>query len=524
MIHHSNIADRFSLPDGDWEDAIRQRREQPARRWADEEVEELRELNRRFDAPDPVMRHIDALARPDTLVIVTGQQAGLALGPLYTLYKALGAILHARHVAEKYGVPVAPCFWIASEDHDFAEVRDVHWLGADGQKESFRYAPQNLPENRSMTDVPIEESLFKLPEQLASTTPDSAHKQEVLAWLNETIRRSSNLEDFFGRTLEGLLGRYGLIALSPQLLALRRQACDFLEMELRAPSETSRAMIRAGQMLAERGYTPALHREEHDINFFLYVGRRRCKLFWSGERIGVDCENGVEEITPGELIEQVRQDPRRLSTNVVSRPLTQDAALPTFAYVAGPGEISYFAQLREVYSLWRVGMPLIVPRPRVVLTDARTRRFFEKTQTSLQDLLREDPRAFENRFLADDHSQPLEKLQQAQAQFEAVLEELTREMKAVSPAAEKAVARLAEAQTKGLHTIRERVQQELRLRNDVQIQRLQRIEEFLRPGGHPQERIYSVLSPLLIQYGFDAVEKIASAIDLSDRELQVVDL
>lgn len=523
---HEIILNRFPLAPVDWANARKMRDRHPVSPWTDDDRQDVLDWNQFCQAGELALKNIEKLGDPATRVIVTGQQAGIALGPLYTLYKALGCILHAKRQEDLTGTPVIPMFWVASEDHDFEEVRRVAWLNKDGVIEKWQYEDADYVQGRSMSDVVVDDFIWNLVERWDHTTIESEFKQEVLAWLKGAIDNAENLDDFFCRLLAGLTGEFGLVMVTPRLSRIRREALRMFEIELRDRSASSRAVIAAGKSLAAAGYTPALHRREEDINFFIYENGLRCKLSWRGD--GIVAEHGgevIRECSAEALLEEVRENPQKISTNVVSRPLTQDAALPTLAYIGGPGEIAYFAQLREVYSMWEVAMPMIVPRPRVALVDARTRRSLEKAGISVEAAMDEDEKPLNKavalRSGAEDSLKALESAQQAMAN---AAEDLRQSVAGLSPAVAKAVERLMEAQKKSLGVVEERVEQEIRQRDEAQMRRLEAVRRWLRPDGHPQERVYSVLSPLLVQYGMGVVEKIASAIDLDDEKVQVINL
>ncbi|MCX7017172.1 MAG: bacillithiol biosynthesis cysteine-adding enzyme BshC [Candidatus Sumerlaeota bacterium] len=457
------LAARFAFSWRDWAGAAALRRERPARPWSDDDWEELRRFNRDAGAPPETLAQIERLADPAARVVATGQQAGLALGPLYTLYKALGAIARARRIEKEFGVPTVPCFWVASEDHDFEEARTVVWLSQHGDMESFSYEPRAAVDGLSVGQIPVEDGLNALVQRLEQTTAPTEFRAWLLDWLATAIARSATLEWLFTRLLLSLLGRFGLVALVPRLLGLRRRAAELFEKELERPGWSSRAIIAAGEALARMGYPPALHRDPEDLNFFFYENGRRCKLVWEGDLIALRLSGETVRLAkPGELREAVQADPRRLSCNVAARPMCQDSALSTLGYLGGPGELAYFAQLREVYEGWSVPMPVIAPRPSVVLVDARARRTMEKDGLTLEALLKEKPDALSRKLaLANGGGEFLEAASRAETAIRRAMDLLRDQAAPLAPAVDKAIDRLADANAKGLQTVRERMERAL---------------------------------------------------------------
>jgi bacillithiol biosynthesis cysteine-adding enzyme BshC len=520
------IARRFAFAADGWAAAVAGRGIDCPQPWADEDWSELRDFNASHGAPAETLAQIDRLRDPAARVAVTGQQAGLALGPLFTLYKALGAILLARKIEEETGVPVVPCFWIAAEDHDFEEVATVSWLSMSGEIESFQYQPANSVNGVSVGDVTIKPSLFDLIERLEATTAETEFRPQVIAWLRDGLENGGDLEGFFARVLLGLLGKYGLVALTPRLMGLRCQALSLFKKEIEQPGRLSKLVIESGNALEESGFQAALHRQPEDLNFFFYEDGKRCKLLWDNNKIALRIgDETVRTAAPGELLKEAEEDPRRLSCNVVTRPMCQDLALPTLGYIAGPGEIAYFAQLREAYETSGVFMPVIAPRPRAVLLDSRTKRFLAKAETTVEEFLKLTHAEFESRLAAkQDSSGGLQKLNELRQSLSESINGFRQQTADASPAVSKAIEKLAAGQDKGLRAIEQRMEREIAEQNQALLSQWQKAETWLRPHKKPQERVFSALAPLLVNYGMDAVDGLLRQIDPDQAEPQVIDL
>ena len=175
-----------------WRAAAARRDARPCRAWTAEEIAVVREANAAAGAPAEALAAIEDLARPETLLVVTGQQAGLWLGPLYTLYKALAAVKWARRIERLLGRPVRGAFWVASEDHDFEEVRHCHFLSREGDPRRWTYAPaQEPPPGTSVYDIPAErEALLGFLDEVERETLESPHRAAVLSrWRGHVAAR-----------------------------------------------------------------------------------------------------------------------------------------------------------------------------------------------------------------------------------------------------------------------------------------------------------------------------------------------
>ena len=114
-----------------------------------------------------------ALAAPGAAAVVTGQQAGLFGGPLFVLWKALETVAVARRLEAERHKPVVPVFWVASDDHDFAEVRATTIVDASGALRTLRYDPQQEPLGRPAWDIVLDDTVGGLVEELARALPAS---------------------------------------------------------------------------------------------------------------------------------------------------------------------------------------------------------------------------------------------------------------------------------------------------------------------------------------------------------------
>jgi len=190
-------------------------------------------------------RRARELADGSATAVVTGQQAGLFGGPLYVLHKALGAIKVAARLQEKRGAPVVPVFWVASDDHDFAEVRSTSVLDDAGQIHTLRYAPAREPVGLPASRVILDETITPLVAELGRALPSGLHRDTALALLNASYCPGVSLSDAFARLLSALLP--DLVVLDASDPALKRLIVPVMSREVTEASPTSRLAREIGQ-------------------------------------------------------------------------------------------------------------------------------------------------------------------------------------------------------------------------------------------------------------------------------------
>lgn len=310
-------------PNPPWEAVLRARRGFPTDRKT--LVEALLAQNAPFLAEDPVLQTaIERLRHPKTFTVTTGQQLGWLTGPLYTLIKALHAVQLAQALEEYFqGVyAFVPVFWLASEDHDAAEVCEVSlsW------QHRLRYAGTFTgPVGRHRIEPAFPPEASQLP-------------------LQRFWEPGRTWEEAFRSAMQALFAGSGLVWLSGDDPRLKSLAAPLWQKEIeQAPTQAAHELALA--YLRSLGEKPRLHAQP-------------CNLFWLS-----DTERRYP--TPEERTQLQRAaylTPERLSPNVLLRPLYQEVILPNIAYVAGPAEIAYWLELAPVFAAFEVFMPVLYPR------------------------------------------------------------------------------------------------------------------------------------------------------------------
>jgi bacillithiol synthase len=447
------------------------------------------------------------LAAPGATAIVTGQQAGLLGGPLFVLYKALATIKVARLAAERRKRPVVPVFWVASDDHDFAEVRTATVLDEAGQIRSLRYTPAREPTGQPAWSIELDDTIVRLLEELKALLPDNSFREGLTTRLAATYRPGATLSGSFASFIQALLPELVVLdAADPMLKALM---LPVLRRELREGSITSRLAIEAGQALLSAGYHQQVPVRPGFLNVFVVS---------QGERRALGFENGTVEVRgPGlrwtieEAERHLEADPESWSAGVLLRPLAQDFLLPTAAYVGGPAEIAYHAQIGPSYGHFGIPRPVLLPRPSLTLVDPSQARTLEAEGLKLTEL-EADPEGLVSQWAREAYPE-------VEAAFSRARASLTEEMGAVEQALgalDPTLKGAAEsARGRALHqieTLHEKSIRALKKRDQTRAERLRRTRDALFPGGALQERGLNLVSALA-RHGDDLIPRVEAAMD-----------
>ena len=462
-----------------------------------------------WDSPPTAHRRIDDLCSPGGLAVCTGQQTGLFGGPLFTLYKALTAVVLASRLEGALCRPVVPVFWMASEDHDVAEADHVYLADRGGNLAQVRHAAWAspggfMPANLRLGPA-IDDTLKRVRDALPATEfTDALHEALVRAYLPDRT-----LSDAFARWMTHLLGDTGLVLVDAADPGVKRLAAGVFRRELEEAPRTSAAILDVSRSLRSAGYPAQIEARPDGVNCFLLQGGRRAL---ARDATGFALRDTGEAVPAEALRRMARETPERLSPNVALRPVVQDTLFPTLAYVAGPGELSYFAQLRPVYDLFEVPMPAVVPRATLSLVDPRSARLLDRFGLGLRELTAE-PEQLASRILRAQLPPDLgATLADARRGVEEIFRHVGDAVAAVDPTL-RATAGQTGGHIKGhLDQLERKAVQALKRREADTVQQLQRLCNALVPGGRLQERVYPVL-PYLAKYGPALLQALRAAID-----------
>jgi len=432
---------------------------------------------------------IERLRDPATRAIVSGQQAGLLLGPMFTLSKAITAIRLAQRESRPER-PLVAVFWIASQDHDTAEV-DHAWLqGSDERLHRLELPyPPNRPTGRIDWSQAWSEQVLTA---LREVYGDGSAARDARDLAAAAFERGGTLADVFACTLSALLGEDGLIVLDPMREEAARLFGPVLRRELDDPLQGPLAIREAGEALKARGVRPQLGRAEDATNLFVEdEDGRRSLLRFDGRAFHLD-GHPDERISVTDLGRLLDADPARITPAAGLRPVVQDAVLPTAAVVVGPGELRYFAQLRGVYQGHQVPMPLVWPRAHVTVLEPPVARILAKYGLDAE------------RFVADPEGEAVklslalhghaERFEEAERRLRSDTEELLRAVAAIDPTLAGPVRRSEATIQRTLERLRVRAARALARRDSVTSDQFARLRSHLLPDGRPQERVLSPFS------------------------------
>ena len=488
----------------------------------DQVCDALAAMNQRWGAGEATLNNIELLRESDCIAVVSGQQAGLFTGPLYTVYKALSAVKLAGCLRQR-NTKAVPVFWIAAEDHDFAEVAKAEFIGRDCQLKHVEVSTGLHREGQPVGQVVLDESIDLVVDQAFELLPNSEFAAEMKALVKRAWQPGRGYVESFAMMMTSLLGRHGLIFLDPLDAALKKLAAPLYSEAARRAPEIATAIEQRSRDLESAGFHAQVLASANSFPLFLHDD--------AGARHAVArVENGKyktkaidTEYTAEELATMALDTPQRFSPNVTLRAVVQDYLLPTIAYYGGAAEIAYFAQTAEVYRvLGRPATP-ILPRSSLTMIERHTGRLLERYDLTLADFF-EGLEPVMKRVVEEHLGADTAKLfSNAEENVNHELDRLRLELESIDPTLASALDTGRKKINYQLEGLRTRFVRAQITRDEAAHRQLQRAFDQLYPSKDLQERHINITS-LLARHGTYVIEWIYNAINLGSNEHQIVKL
>jgi bacillithiol biosynthesis cysteine-adding enzyme BshC len=444
----------------------------------------LSRQNKAFGCGAAAFENLQRLSRPGVCAVVTGQQVGLFSGPAFTLFKALTTVRLANYLTEQ-GVPAVPVFWLATGDHDLAEVAEVGTL--DDEYNLISLGDRgNSPSPRSpVGNVRLTQESTEALARLEASLPSGPPRETVLQDLRETYTPGATWVEAFGGFMARLLSRWGVIFLNPLDPAIQQLAAGVYAQALERAPELRAKLLERSQLLTRCGYHAQVKVTEDSTLLFVIREGNRLAIHQRDSDYSVE---GAQKARLEELRRELADDPIAFSPNVLLRPLVQDTLLPTLAYVAGPSELAYHGQAGVLYEAFGRPQPVVFPRAAFTLVDHRIQRLLEKYGLSVEDVWRGEEHLsgkIAAVALAEGWSERFEQVQQEMA---GLLARLRGDIERLDPTLLEALQHAQEKIVYQMDRLRAKVSRAGLARSELLARHAQSLMRFLLPQKDLQER------------------------------------
>lgn len=461
---------------------------------------------------DAHARKLERIVDEGGFFVTTGQQPGLFGGPLYSVYKGLTAARLAATLETMLERPVLPLFWVASEDHDWEEAHETWIADVDNELRHIAVERPTGAGDQALHRIPagpaMEESLGRFLDGLPST--DFSPPLESL--LRAAWTADATLADGFLRTVEGLLGPRGTAFVTAHDPALKEASLSVLRREIEGARDHEEALARRARELEEAGYHVQVHVLDGGVNLFVEGPAGRERLYRDDGSFHL--RHSEQRLSRADLERILDDDPARVSPNVLLRPVAEGAVFPTLAYVAGPGEMAYYAQLEPLYEAHDVEMPIVYPRFSVTVLESKVGKVLEKFGLDVDALARPFHEVAGD--VARDEVPPgarrtLGELRGTIGRKTSELQDETREL---DPTLKGPISHARSVIFDALGDLEKKIVQAAKRESEIALQQVEKAQLHLFPGGKPQERR---MNPFyyLFRYGDRFLRDVEESFDTS---------
>jgi bacillithiol biosynthesis cysteine-adding enzyme BshC len=473
----------------------------------DKTVSILKEFNRKFGAGNKTLQSIERFSDERSVAIVTGQQLSLIGGPLFTIYKIISAIHFAQKWEKQFNVPCIPVFWLADEDHDYEEIASLGLPLKDDHKKITLSKESDL--DKRVAEIELNSSFESFKQEVIESQFDTDFTDKLWRKLDECYQPGRTIGEAFGRLVLELFKEYGLILAGSAEPLIKKHLSAIMTKSVKGVEDQYKLLEAKSSHLVSNGYHAQVHLQHSNL-FWIDDKGNRTKLSYENRTWTAD-GNDISWSTT-ELINEIEERPERFSPNVFLRPILQNELLPTFAYIGGPGEISYHAQMKDFFGAFDQTMPVIVPRFSATLIESGIDRIFEKLPFELSDYY-ERIEDLESRFIEQSDSPDIESIfNEWHGHVNEVSENPIDKIKNIDPTLEGSSEKAKAAFFTELDKLKGKVYRSVKDQEKTQLNRIRKIKTNLFPNGNLQEREVAFIY-FMNKYGLDIWDRLLETLE-----------
>jgi bacillithiol synthase len=450
----------------------------------------LTSYNQKVGSSPKTIENIQKLNAEDSVAVVGGQQAGLLTGPLLVIYKCISTIQLAKQAEKELNVPVVPIFWIAGEDHDMDEINHVMVPKNNTAKKVSLKSASSIKSSASQWEWNRDE-VQPWMKEVFRAFGETAFTSDLVAETERILKESDSIVTFFAKLLSKWFSEDGLIVLDSGDPAFKKLQSMMLKEMILHNSEIDKAFNLQTEEVCKSGYSAPIEVQENNAHLFYTKDQERILLY--RDENGFSSKEKDFTISKAELLEEAGKHPEKFSNNVVTRPLMQEFLLPVLSFVAGPGEIAYWAVLGKVFSQFNRMMPILTPRLSFTLVTAEVNELLHSKKLTVKQVLENGTEEYKREWF--NLNRPIEThetVQSVRAEFTSSYEKLIKLAEDIDPKLlsvadhnlKRILAEIDYMEDKLEQRVRKKVKDPLAEFDEIMLQ--------LKPTGILQERIWNI--------------------------------
>ena len=449
---------------------------------------------------------IESLQDENTFTVTTGHQLCLFTGPLYFLYKIITTINLAETIEKTNpGYKVVPIYWMATEDHDFAEINHINLFG---KKIEWK------EETKGATGRLNTAALQQVTEELKPILGESDHAKELADLFANAYLKHNTLADATRYLVNELFGKYGLVILDADDPALKKQFAPIIKKDI-IEQHSNRLITETNAELEKVGVNVQVNPRE--INFFYLEDNLRERISFEDGKYQV--LNTDLSFSKEELEIEIENHPEKFSPNVVIRPLYEEVLLPNLAYVGGGAEVNYWMELKSVFDHYKVNFPALILRNSAMVVDEVSHKRLEQLNLNAKDLFTETNKLIDC-FVKQQSSNELN-LDIEIAKFEKVFEQIELKTQSIDPTLIGSVEAEKTKFFNSLKGLEHKLSKAEKKKFEQQTSQITKLKEKLFPNGSLQER-HDNFIPFYLKHGEGFISMLKEHFDPLDFKFMIL--
>ena len=465
--------------------------------------------------------NIRLLKEKNTIAIITGQQVGIFGGPLYTFYKTITTIKLAQQLQEKFvDYNFVPIFWLETEDHDFEEIAKISALRNDGKLLEINYDDgYPLEDNRgSIGKLKFNSSISETVEKFLETLPKTDYKNDVASIIKNCYKEGAYIKDSFKSLLRYFFDENGLIIFDPHDVEVKKLLKPIFKNEI---TNFRTHTAKAVEVSAELEETYHAQVKVKPINLFMNdeTGRYLIEPVENEYRL----RTKRKRISHESIMHLLETSPEKFSPNVLLRPICQDYLFATGAYVGGPSEISYFAQVNPLYQYFDVEPPFLFPRASVTLLGKNIKNTLQKLDVDLTDIFIED-KLLKHKIVENKSEFNVALLfDNAETDIQLIFDRIKEQIFGIDKTLIDAAANSEKRVLQTIGNLKSKAEKADERKHDTVIKQIDKVRNILYPNNTLQERVVN-FSYFTNKYGIDIIKWLFNQIIINKFEHQIIEI
>jgi bacillithiol biosynthesis cysteine-adding enzyme BshC len=483
----------------------------------------LSEQNRNFHCGVKTLANIDLLHNDNTLAVVTGQQVGLFTGPLYTIYKTITVLKLVEQLGNRYpDYQFVPVFWLEGEDHDYDEVSSIRLLNRTNDLVALQYQLNGSDPEKNLGAVGILEfadEIERFFQSVDQSLPDTEFKPKVLQLFRTAYQQGMTFNRAFVHLMNDLLEESGLIFLDSHDNEIKKLLSPVFQKEIQNTPRHCQLVIDQSAQL-EKQYHAQIKPKPLNLFLFHQKGRYLIEPRVEGD---YSLKGSRRHLSKDELDGIVATSPELLSPNVVLRPICQDWLLPTVAYVGGPSEIAYFAQLRPLYDDFGIPEPIVYPRASATIVEEKVERVLARFSLQVADFF-QDTELIKRRVIENSPNLQIEEIfGGTRVTFEEALTRIRSKIEEIDPTLVGALENAAKKIEYQIDHLKQKTVSAQARKNEATLRQIDKAAQHLFPESVFQERSLNILH-FLNKYGLEFLRWLKTELTIDKFKHQIINL